>query len=250
MNLSTSGDSQNPSTNPTPQSLEETLSDLCDRLSSNSEKKQYEALSELEPLGEAGVNVLTDFLSKRSSEPPTGLDGKAVQILTALGTDSTTQFLITTFPNGLVSMPSERSIDYHSLQDLLLRKDYEEADRLTLQKMCELAGDTAVKRKWLYFSEVNRFPITDLQTIDQLWSVYSEGKFGFAVQRQIWLAAGRNWDKFWPKIGWRKGSTWTRYPNEFIWDVAAPRGHLPLSNQLRGVRVIEALMNHPAWLSV
>lgn len=247
MNLSTSGDSQPRSTDLDQPSLDEKLSQLRDRLSSDSEKKQLDALSELEVLGDSGIDVLTDFLSKRSPNPPTGLDGKAVQILVALDTDPARQFLTATFPNGLVPVPSEQSIDYQPLQDLLLHKHYEEADRLTLQNMCELAGDTAVKRKWLYFSEVNKFPITDLQTIDRLWFVYSEGKFGFSVQRQIWLTAGRDWDKFWPKIGWRKGTTWTRYPNEFIWDVSAPKGHLPLSNQLRGVRVIESLMNHPAW---
>jgi hypothetical protein len=29
--------------------------------------------------------------------------------------------------------------------------------------------------------------------------------------------------------------------------LTAPVGHLPLSNQLRGVRVMEALLCHPAW---
>ncbi|MGB0562323.1 MAG: GUN4 domain-containing protein, partial [Spirulinaceae cyanobacterium] len=31
------------------------------------------------------------------------------------------------------------------------------------------------------------------------------------------------------------------------WDLTAPKGHLPLSNQLRGVRTFEAILNHPAW---
>lgn len=247
MNLPTSDDSQHRSPNLDQQSLDEHLSSLRDRLSSDSEKKQLDALSELESLGEEGIELLTDFLSKRSPNPPTELDGKAVQILTALDAEAAIQFLSTTFPDGLVPTPSERSIDYQPLQDLLVQQKYEEADRLTLYKMCELEGETAVKRKWLYFSEVNRFPVTDLQTIDRLWVIYSEGKFGFSVQRRIWLAAGRNWDTFWPRIGWRKGNAWTRYPNEFIWDLTAPKGHLPLSNQLRGVRVIESLMNHPAW---
>ncbi|MEO8890989.1 MAG: GUN4 domain-containing protein, partial [Coleofasciculaceae cyanobacterium] len=34
----------------------------------------------------------------------------------------------------------------------------------------------------------------------------------------------------------------------FIWDLSAPRGHLPLSNQLRGVRPFAALMGHRAWV--
>lgn len=242
MNLPTSDDSQQPSVN-----LSDNLRELRDRLAADNEKKQLDALSELETLGEAGRDVLMTFLGDRPSERVTFLDGKAYQILFNLGLDETTTFLKTTFPSGLIPMPSERNVDYSSLQDLLVRQQFEEADRLTLQKMCELAGEIAQNRKWLYFSEVNQFPITDLQTIDQLWYVYSEGKFGFTVQRQIWLAAGQDWDRFWPKIGWRKDSAWTRYPTEFIWDLTAPKGHLPLSNQLRGVRVLEALMNHPSW---
>jgi GUN4-like len=61
------------------------------------------------------------------------------------------------------------------------------------------------------------------------------------------LGLSKNWENFWSKIGWKNGNTWTRYPNEFIWDLSAPKGHLPLSNQLRGVRVIASLFSHPAW---
>ncbi|MBV9387633.1 MAG: GUN4 domain-containing protein, partial [Chroococcidiopsidaceae cyanobacterium CP_BM_ER_R8_30] len=61
-----------------------------------------------------------------------------------------------------------------------------------------------------------------------------------------WLAS-KSWEKFWPKIGWKTGNNWTRYPDGFTWNLTAPRGHLPLSNQLRGVRVIASLLSHPAW---
>jgi hypothetical protein len=107
----------------------------------------------------------------------------------------------------------------------------------------------AVQRKWLYFSEVENFPIADLQTINTLWFIHSQGKFGFSVQRELWLSLSKNWEKLWPKIGWKTGNNWTRYPHEFTWDLSAPRGHLPLSNQLRGVRVIASLLSHPAWTS-
>jgi GUN4-like. len=98
------------------------------------------------------------------------------------------------------------------------------------------------------FYASGEFAVADLQTINTLWKVHSEGKFGFSVQREIWLGSGKNWDKLWPLIGWKKGNNWTRYPQEFIWDLSAPRGHLPLSNQLRGVQPFAALMAHPAWV--
>ncbi|MBD2183627.1 GUN4 domain-containing protein [Planktothrix sp. FACHB-1355] len=150
---------------------------------------------------------------------------------------------------SIVSLISERNIDYTPLQQLLAQQDFQAADRMTLQLLCELAGAAAVQRKWLYFTEVEKFPTSDLQTINNLWLANSEGKFGYGVQREIWLSLGKNWEKFWPKIGWKNGNNWTRYPHEFIWDLSAPKGHLPLSNQLRGVRVIASLLSHPAWSS-
>jgi len=151
---------------------------------------------------------------------------------------------------GIVLLKSERNIDYTELEQLLQAQDFQAADHLTLRLLCELAGSEARQRKWLYFTEVENFPITDLQTINNLWLNYSEGKFGFSIQREMWLSLGKKWDKFWPKIGWKAGNNWTRYPHEFIWDLsAAPKGHLPLSNQLRGVRVIASLLSHPAWTS-
>jgi len=145
------------------------------------------------------------------------------------------------------SLKSDRNIDYVPLQSALMAEEFETADRITLQKICELAGPEAIQRGWLYFTEVENFPIVDLQTIDELWRIYSNGKFGYSVQRKIWLGVGQTWEKLWPKIGWKSGNNWTRYPTEFVWDLSAPQGHLPLSNQLRGVRVIASLLKHPAW---
>ncbi len=142
---------------------------------------------------------------------------------------------------------SDAGIDYTPLQTLLAEQNFQAADQVTLQKLCELAGPAAIQRKWLYFTEVEQFPVSDLQTINNLWLNYSEGKFGYSVQREIWLGVGKNWDKFWAKIGWKTGNNWTRYPQEFTWNLTAPKGHLPLSNQLRGVRVIASLLAHPAW---
>ncbi|NEP44295.1 MAG: hypothetical protein F6K35_35760, partial [Okeania sp. SIO2H7] len=172
---------------------------------------------------------------------------KIYQLLFKANSAKTQEFIQSKFPKGIASLKSEKDIDYSQLQDLLVGENFLEADKLTIQKLCELAGESAVKRKWLYFSEADGLPTTDLQTINNLWLIYSEGKFGYSVQREIWLSVGKNWDKLWPKIGWKNGNTWTRYPNEFTWDLTAPRGHLPLSNQLRGVRVINSLLSHPAW---
>lgn len=218
------------------------------QLSANSsEKVQAQTIEQLALFGTAGEDILRQFLLQRRSTASTWIDGKAYQVLYKAASLPTQEFLKTYFPTGVVTLQSDRGIDYTELQQLLANQDFQAADRLTLQKLCELAGSTAVQRKWLYFTEVENFTKTDLQTINNLWLVHSEAKFGFSVQREIWLAVGKNWEKLWSKIGWKSGNNWTRYPDEFTWNLKAPRGHLPLSNQLRGVRVIFSLLSHPAW---
>ncbi|PHJ68249.1 hypothetical protein VF14_31985 [Nostoc linckia z18] len=208
---------------------------------------QQQTISQLAQLGDGGLDVLMEFLLKRRENQPTWIDGKAYQVLYKSDAPQAKEFLLSWFPEGIVPLKSERGINYNPLQQLLAQQDFQAADRTTIEKMCEISGPTAVQRKWLYFTEVENYPAVDLQTINNLWLVHSEGKFGFSVQREIWLSLGKNWENFWPKIGWKQGNNWTRYPHEFTWDLSAPRGHLPLSNQLRGVRVFASLLSHAAW---
>ncbi|MCG9891136.1 MAG: GUN4 domain-containing protein [Thermosynechococcaceae cyanobacterium MS004] len=224
-----------------------TLEELEAQLTAGNEKKRFQAALALAELGAAGTNVLQSFLLQHSAEG--AIAGRCYELLLHSEIPESQAFLAQHFPDGVVPLLSEAGIDYRPLQQLLAAHNFLEGDRLTLQKLCELSGAAAMKRKWLYFSEVESLPITDLHTINQLWLVHSEGKFGFSVQRQLWLSVGKNWEALWPKIKWKSGKTWTRYPGEFIWDLSAPRGHLPLSNQLRGVQTINALLSHPAWLA-
>jgi hypothetical protein len=225
----------------------DTLVNLRSQLQGDSLKKQLSAVHELLAMGQEGIEVLTTTLVGRKDDPATILDGKIFQVLHATEQENLRGLLTQQWPQGRLKPLSEQGIDYEPLQDLLIRQEFEEADRLTLAKLCELAGPTAAKRKWVYFTEVEQFPVVDLQTIDRLWLIYSEGKFGFSVQRRLWLGLGQNWDKFWPRIAWKDKNIWTRYPGGFIWDLSAPDGHLPLSNQLRGVRMMSSLLTHPAW---
>ncbi len=144
---------------------------------------------------------------------------------------------------------SEVGFDYSPLQRFLLNECYEDADRFTSAKLRELAGEKAVKRGYVYFSEVDSIPSIDLSTLDKLWIAYSRGKFGFTVQAKILDSIGGRYDKLWPRIGWKKDGIWTRYPNAFNWSIEAPNGHMPLVNQLRGVRLMDALLNHQALIA-
>jgi hypothetical protein len=223
----------------------EALAQLHSQLETGSEKIQLQAIADLATQAPQGLKILQDFLL--TPQGSTWVRGRAYEVLLAADDTASPEFLQTHFPQGIVPLKSLRGIDYKSLQRSLAQHDFQVADQITLEKLCELSGAAASRRKWVYFTEIDGFPIEDLQTIDQLWLAHSEGKFGFSVQRKLWLGVDKNWEALWPKIGWREGKKWTRYPQEFIWDLTAPRGHLPLSNQLRGVQVINALLNHPAW---
>ncbi len=236
------------------------LDDLTAVLSTSSFKKQIQAIRNLADLGEDGdaalVAFVRDRMSAKNPEEPTAAHGSAYQILYCKASDAASSVvpnavkdLIAEFPDGLVCPQSDQNVDYRELQMLLVRQEYEQADKLTNQKLCELAGESAVERKWVYFTEIDRVPVIDLQAIDLMWGLYSENKFGWSKQKALWTRLGNDWNRLWIQLLWKSvEGAWTRYPGEFVWDLAeAPTAHLPLSNQLRGVRTMSSLLSHPAW---
>lgn len=224
------------------------LTALSQQLRSDSEKKQLTAIASLAETGEQGWQILWDYLAEQLPLTSQNLAvGGAYQSLRNLGQDNWTNKLEQAYPSGIFPLTSSQNIDYRPLQGALAAQNFEEADEITRDKLCELAGPGARQRQWLYFTEVENFPSLDLHTINALWWLHSWGNFGFSVQRRLWLTTGKEFTKLWPKIGWKSGNVWTRWPNGFTWDLSAPPGHLPLLNQLRGVRVAESLYNHPVW---
>ena len=141
---------------------------------------------------------------------------------------------------------SEVDISYDELQLKLLEQNFEDADRLTSKYLRKLAGNLAERRGYVFFSEVNNMSSKDLQTIDRLWNIYSNGKFGFSIQAKILKSVEKKYELLWQKIGWKNDGIWTRYPGSFNWTLDAPDGHMPLINQLRGVRLLDSILKHPA----
>ena len=140
-------------------------------------------------------------------------------------------------------------LKYDDLQLNLLKQNFEEADRLTSAYLRKLAGKVAENRGYVFYSEVKNIPCEDLITIDRLWNIYSQGKFGFSNQAKLLKSVGKRYDLLWPKIGWKKDGIWTRYPSSFCWSLKAPDGHMPLVNQLRGVRLMDSILRHPSIAS-
>jgi hypothetical protein len=170
--------------------------------------------------------------------------GTLIQLLLAED-DALAQGFRQRFPEGWLAITSASGINYAPLQLALMEQRYEEADRLTSEHLRQLAGADAVNRGYVYYSEVPPIPSVDLESIDRLWVVFSQGRFGFSVQIKLLRSLSGRWDQLWPRLGWKQGGVWTRYPSAFTWSLEAPEGHLPLVNQLRGVRLMDALLSHP-----
>ncbi|MEC4817266.1 MAG: GUN4 domain-containing protein, partial [Scytonema sp. PMC 1069.18] len=98
---------------------------------------------------------------------------------------------------------NDRNVDYTRLRDFLKAGQWKKADEETLAVMLKASGRDKVG--WLNTESIENFPCTDLATIDKLWVEYSNGRFGFSVQKRIWLSVGKDVGKFGDAIGWRKG---------------------------------------------
>lgn len=223
-----------------------------DKLQSKiSHNQQKQLVKELLLIGIQGQEELLELLINRRINNKirlSYLDSIIFEFLVNSDYSSISEAIKYYFPNGLVYLKSNLSSNYQSLQNLLIMHRYQEADKLTQQKLCQIAGlNTDNKRDWLYFTDIMGLPSEDLITINSLWQVYSRYKFGFLTQRRIWISNNCDWEKLWHQIGWKNNGVPRRYPEDFLWNVDAPDGHLPLFNQLRGVQVLSALFNHVAW---
>ena len=150
---------------------------------------------------------------------------QALQIKTSVSISQTT---ITQTPPS-IQLKSAKGIDYRNLEDLLKRQQWKEADIITFETMLRICD----RHGFLRVKDIDIFPCEDLQIIDQLWLNYSQEKFGFSIQKQIFdqLDNGQQyndklWDDFGLIIGWRKDNKNIRY-DRAIFDINAPRGHLP-----------------------
>ncbi|KAJ7947501.1 tetrapyrrole-binding protein, chloroplastic [Quillaja saponaria] len=155
------------------------------------------------------------------------------------------------------STPStSQTISFDLLQHHLSTNNFRQADEETRRLLIALAGEAAQKRGYVFFSEVQFIPDTDLKTIDDLWRQYSDNKFGYSVQKRIFHKVNKDFTKFFIKVGWMKRLdteveqyNYRSFPTEFIWELNddTSEGHLPLTNALRGTQLLNCILNHPAF---
>ncbi|MGB7441793.1 MAG: GUN4 domain-containing protein [Coleofasciculaceae cyanobacterium] len=113
-----------------------------------------------------------------------------------------------------INPQSEVGEDYSKLQNLLVSSQFKQANQETKKLMLQLANRS--EQGWLNDSSIEQFSCEDLHTINQLWLQYSNGKFGFSVQKQIFQAAGKDQDKFADSVGWSNLSLNLQTPKGFF----------------------------------
>ncbi|MDB9340466.1 MULTISPECIES: serine/threonine-protein kinase [Cyanophyceae] len=158
-------------------------------------------------------------------------------VVTPVPTPQRQQERITPPPNPLPAseeggLKSAVGMDYKKLRELLAARKWKEADEETLRVM--LAVAKREKEGWFLRESIDNFPCEDLRTIDQLWVKYSNGRFGFSVQKRIYQSLGgtreynsKIWQAFGDKVGWYKGGSWLYY-TDITFDIKAPEAHLPV----------------------
>ena len=128
-------------------------------------------------------------------------------------------------------LASDVGVDYHNLENLLKAKKWKAADEETTTVIWKVAKGQ--KQRWLDYEFIKNFPATDLHIIDQLWVKYSNGYFGFSVQKRIWLECGGKLDyktqcHLGERVGWRNAhnKSWLSL-DKYNFSLNAPLGHLP-----------------------
>jgi len=124
---------------------------------------------------------------------------------------------------------------YLQLEIYLKNGQWKEADQETNRLMLQIVGMEA--DQYLSEKDIKNFPCEDLLAIDKLWVGYSKGKFGFSVQKKVWMDCGgvpgeydgNVYKKFADQVGWpRRGNLFGASYNELTFLIeGSEKPHLP-----------------------
>ena len=141
-----------------------------------------------------------------------------------------------------IPLVSEKTgIDYTKLRNLLKEGKWSEADLHTYELVEQIVKTAKRQNKhtFIELKTIAEFSCPDVRTIDYLWKKYSDDKFGFSPQQDIWQTVNQEgdfstqtWRRFATKVGWKQGevasSSGYKLYDELNFEPAkAPEGHLP-----------------------
>ncbi|MEG4007136.1 serine/threonine-protein kinase [Microcoleus sp. Pol11C1] len=133
---------------------------------------------------------------------------------------------------------SARGLDYTKLRDFLSNKKWKEADRETWGLMCQSISQEPGTQ--LEISQIYQLPCEDLQTVDRLWLHYSQGRFGFSVQKQIYESVKGDYIRFCDRVNWQTYNSATTL-GQIKFSQQAPIGHLPSRSWVGGIQWLRHL---------
>jgi hypothetical protein len=131
-----------------------------------------------------------------------------------------------------------------NLPQLLDKGEWRDADKETTKIMLQMANRE--REGWLDLGAFHRIDCKRLIAIDRLWVKYSNGRFGFSVQKRIWEYVGGNptanhpiRQRFADRVDWRINGEWIENTDlvkgkilidtsRLTFALNAPEGHLPL----------------------
>ena len=87
----------------------------------------------------------------------------------------------------LQSLTSSTGVDYTKLRAFLSNGKWQEANQETWNVMCQAARKNI--GSVLTAEEIKQIYCDDLQIIDNLWRQYSQGRYGFSAQNQIYMSS-------------------------------------------------------------
>jgi hypothetical protein len=82
---------------------------------------------------------------------------------------------------------SNTGVDYTKLRALLSSSKWQEANQETWNVMCQAARKNA--GSVLSVDDIKQIACDDLKIIDGLWKQYSQGRYGFSAQNQIYMSS-------------------------------------------------------------
>lgn len=143
----------------------------------------------------------------------------------------------------LYKLTSVATVDYRKLEYLLEVRRWRDANEETLNVMLQVAERE--KQGTLYLEDIEKFSCQDLGTIDKLWLRYSNWRFGFSIQQQIWHSLGGNksaddeiWCRFGRQVGWMRTKKFKQiWFEQLTFTTDAPIGHLPCIEMIRIVGI-------------
>ena len=128
----------------------------------------------------------------------------------------------------------DTQVNYNTLANFLAQEQWRKANDETRILLLEATGRKDIG--WSRAEDIQSLSCWDLETIDQLWQKYSEGKFGFSSQLPIYLETGNRpgklvsdnaYNVFGDRLGWRTNDDWIIFIENLNYSIDAPKGHFP-----------------------